>query len=310
MISSIRSPQRAFSIGGVEIGGLPGERPAVLIGSIFHKGHKIVKDPRKGEFDRAEAERLINLQEEWSDKTGIPHMIDVVGETSEALVRYLEFVASITDVPLLMNGPTAEVRVTALRLVTEIGLIDRVIYNSINYTVKEEELRAIKNSGVEAAIIQTFNPRNPWPEGSLKMALGEGYKQGLLQLALKYGIRKPLLLPPVLDIPSIGLAIESISLLKDKLGFPVGVAPCGVIGQHPRIKELPLSTRRCCEAAVVATARIAGADFIIYGSIGKASKIFPACAVVESFIAYAMRRHGIRPLRPKNHPLYRFLVSR
>ena len=30
----------------------------------------------KGEFDRQEAERLMKKQEEFSDKTGNPHMID------------------------------------------------------------------------------------------------------------------------------------------------------------------------------------------------------------------------------------------
>jgi len=36
--------QEVFDIGGVKIGGQPGELPTVLIGSIFHEGHKIVKD--------------------------------------------------------------------------------------------------------------------------------------------------------------------------------------------------------------------------------------------------------------------------
>jgi len=46
---------------------------------FFDEGHKIVKDRSSGVFDRAEAERLINVQEEMSDKTGVPCMLDVVG---------------------------------------------------------------------------------------------------------------------------------------------------------------------------------------------------------------------------------------
>ena len=51
------SPQRIVEVGGVKIGGNPGERPPVLIGTIFYNGHKIILDEHKGEFDRGEAEK-------------------------------------------------------------------------------------------------------------------------------------------------------------------------------------------------------------------------------------------------------------
>jgi tetrahydromethanopterin S-methyltransferase subunit H len=114
--------QEIFDIGGVKVGGQPGELPTVLVGSIFYEGHKIVKDRSSGVFDRAEAERLINVQEEMSDKTGVPCMLDVVGENSKALTKYIEFAANITDSPLLINGPSASVRVEAANYVREVGL--------------------------------------------------------------------------------------------------------------------------------------------------------------------------------------------
>jgi len=54
----------------------------VLIGSLFHEGHKIVEDRKLGLFDRRRAERLIRVQEEMSEKTGLPCMLDVVAENS------------------------------------------------------------------------------------------------------------------------------------------------------------------------------------------------------------------------------------
>jgi tetrahydromethanopterin S-methyltransferase subunit H len=48
--------QEIFDIGGIKVGGQPGELPTVLVGSIFHEGHKIVKDRFSGVFDKAEAE--------------------------------------------------------------------------------------------------------------------------------------------------------------------------------------------------------------------------------------------------------------
>ena len=95
--------QKRFEISGVRVGGIPGERATVLVGSIFYHGHKVVKDDRKGDFDRGLAEELINRQEEFSDKTGNPCMLDVVGSTPEALNKFLDFTAGITDIPLLME---------------------------------------------------------------------------------------------------------------------------------------------------------------------------------------------------------------
>jgi len=69
-----KKEQKIFEIGHVSIGGQPGELPTVLVGSIFHEGHKIVKDRNLGIFDRKKAEHLINMQDEISERTGIPCM--------------------------------------------------------------------------------------------------------------------------------------------------------------------------------------------------------------------------------------------
>jgi tetrahydromethanopterin S-methyltransferase subunit H len=58
----------------------------------------------KGEFDHQEAERLIRKQEEFSDKTGHPHMIDVVGATPGALSRFIDLACGITQAPMLFDG--------------------------------------------------------------------------------------------------------------------------------------------------------------------------------------------------------------
>jgi len=45
--------------------------------------------------------------------------------------------------------------------VREVGLQEMVVYNSINYTLDEWEIGAIKETKVKAAIIQAFNPPKP-----------------------------------------------------------------------------------------------------------------------------------------------------
>src|SRR4030042_3097331 len=100
----LNAEQKVFEISGVKIGGKPEERPTVLIGSIFFRKHGIVEDERTGKFDHKRAEELINLQETFSDKTGNPCMLDVVGASSQALIKYLEFTAEKSSSPLLMDG--------------------------------------------------------------------------------------------------------------------------------------------------------------------------------------------------------------
>jgi len=42
-----KEKQKIFDIGGVKVGGQPGEVPTLLISSIFYLGHKIVSTKRR-----------------------------------------------------------------------------------------------------------------------------------------------------------------------------------------------------------------------------------------------------------------------
>jgi len=296
--------QKIFEIGGVKIGGQPGELPTVLIGSLFHEGHKIVKDIKRGIFDKKKAERLINLQEDMSEKTGVPCMLDVVGESSEAIIRYIDFVSEVTDVPFLINGSEASVRLSAAHHVVNIGLQDRAIYNSINYTFRKEEMEALKETGLNSAIIQAFNPSNPLPKGMISILKGDGKNEGLLEKALKADIEKLLVFTPVLDVPAIGLGAQGIYLAKEEFGLPTGTAPVGVVGRWRKVENLGKNAKIICRGGAATLAQVMGANFIIYGSAAKSRNIFPVCAMVDAIIAYNARTYGIRPLT-KNHPIYR-----
>mgnify|MGYP000350733871 CR=1 FL=1 len=116
MFSYQKTQQKIFDVSGVKVGGQPGENPTVLIGSIFYHGHKVVVDEKSGEIHKKEAEKLIKLQEEFSDKTGIPCMLDVVGSTKEAMQRFMDFVANVTEVPFLIDSPSVEVKLSLIHI--------------------------------------------------------------------------------------------------------------------------------------------------------------------------------------------------
>ena len=298
MAFKFESGQKVFEIAGVRVGGLPGERPIVLIGSIFYRGHKIVKDEQKGEFDREAAEKLLKNQEELSDKTGNPCMVDVVASTGEAMRRYLEFVSDVTEVPLLVGGATADVRLEGIRYASEVGLIDRVVYNSIVPDAKQDELEGIKEAKVKSAVLLTFSVKQFTTSSRIEVA------KDLLKTAESLGIRNVMVDTCTLDIPSLGMSCKAIRIIKDKLGVPVGCGAHNAVSMWKGLKPKfgkkvvkPVLASSCVMAASV------GADFILYGPIKDAEIVFPAVAMVDAAYGYLVMETGGR--LDISHPIFK-----
>ena len=299
--------QKVFEIGGVKIGGQPGQLPTVLIGSIFYDKHKIVKDPRKGLFDRGEAEALINKQEEMSDKTGNPHILDVVGSTPEAFTQYIEFVSKVTKNPFLVDSPHVSVRLKAMKHCVEVGLQDQAIYNSIDENIKPEERVSMKELGVKAAIVLAFNSSDPRVQGRMKILTRRREKIGLLEAAEDAGVEKVLVDTAVLDAPSIGTSARTIYMVKSEFGLPCGCAPSNAMYAWKTLTKLGPYARSTCIAASHAFLPVLGANFLLYGPIRYAEMVFPACAMMDAFVGYDGRWRGIKP--EENHPLYKIFKS-
>jgi tetrahydromethanopterin S-methyltransferase subunit H len=300
--------QKVFDIAGVKIGGQPGSLPTVLIGSIFYDKHKIVTDARRGLFNEAKAEDLINRQEEMSNQTGNPHILDVVGSTSEALVKYIEFVSRVSKSPFLVDSPHSEVRLHAIKYCVEVGLQERAIYNSLDENVKKEEVDALKDIGVKAAVVLAFNSSDPRVEGRMQILSGFRERKGLLKVAEEAGIQKLLVDTAVLDAPSIGTSARTAYLVKNEFGLPSGCAPSNAMYAWKTLNQLGPYAVPTCRAAAHAFLTVMGADFVLYGPIRYAEMIFPACAMMDAFVGYDSRWRGIRPTPP--HPLYKIFKPR
>lgn len=297
--------QEICEVGKVKIGGQLGELPTVLIGSIFHHGHRLIRDEATGEFDRVRAENLVRSQDELSRETGNPCMVDVVGRTSETLIKYIDFVAEVTDAPLLINGPSAEVRLSASRHAISVGLKDRVIYNSINFTVTSHEINAVKELGMKSAIVQALDPHSPLPKSMVGILKGE---RGLVEVARKAGITQILILTPVIDIPHVGYSASGIRLIKEEFGLPTGTAPVGVLSKWVRANEFGRNTLKLCRPVPAVICQVMGANFIIYGSLAKAREVFPPCALADAMIAYDSRLMRVKV--SKEHPLNKIFRPR
>ncbi|MBS7288211.1 MAG: tetrahydromethanopterin S-methyltransferase subunit H [Candidatus Freyarchaeota archaeon] len=287
---------------GVRVGGQPGENPTVLVGTIFHEGDSAVKDPLKGVIDREKAEAALLRQDELSDSTGNPCMVDVVGRTGEALIKYLDFVSSVTDAPILVDSPSPEARLEACRHAVEVGLRERIVYNSITPDSGTREIEALKEIELKSAVLLAFSECEFSPEEKLNLLHGES--EPLLMKAEKAGVRNVLVDVSLLDVASMAYAAESIRAVKDALGLPSGCSPANALNTWHRINELAPQAKKTCLASLCVFTRCFGADFILYGPVKLAEAVFPACAMADAILTYSLTSEGYEP-EDKNTPLYK-----
>jgi tetrahydromethanopterin S-methyltransferase subunit H len=295
-----KASQVRFTVGDIVFGG-EGENPTVLIGSLFHKGHKVFIDEVSDEVNMDAVERSVKIVEELSDEYGVQHMFAVSGLTGESLWRHVCIISRITEAPLLLDGVTVKARVECLKYIVESGMQDRIVYNTISPQTGDEELEAIRSSGVKAAVLLTLDPRKIWPQERLDVIKGYNGFEGLLSKARRAGIDKTLIDATVLDPPSIALTAESILHIKNELGLPSGAAPFNAMYTWRKIREKPKDIFRACNSSVNTYLRIHGADFIIYGPVEAGEYIIPSIAIIDALLGYSLKRRNI-PISSR-HPL-------
>jgi tetrahydromethanopterin S-methyltransferase subunit H len=264
--------------------------------SIFFTGHSIVKDDKKGIFKKKTAEKLINRLDTLRDETGIPYLLDVVGNYPEALERFVDWVADKTQGPFLIDGITADVRLPVAKHCSETGLEKRAIYNSISPDYTQEELDVLQDLNLETCVLLTFDKRVMSAAGRLDVV-----KDDLLPLARKVGFDKFLVDTMVLDVPSIGTASKACHMVKEELGLPVGCGASNATTQWDRIRS-NRDVYRSAHVASTISSVILGADFVMYGPVGYAPWITWAIAAVDAFVAY-QNRWEYRTKSVPGHPL-------
>ncbi|AGK60620.1 Tetrahydromethanopterin S-methyltransferase, subunit H [Archaeoglobus sulfaticallidus PM70-1] len=246
----------------------------VLIGSIFYSRHRIVEDPVKGIFDENKAEQLINLQEEMEDKFNITGLLDVVSEGKEAIVKYMDFVADRTDKPFILDG-YLEARIAGLKYASEVGLVDRIIYNSINTMNTADEIKALKEASVESAIIFCYDPAYTTPFRRLILLT----EKGLLKRAEDIGIKNLLVDVVPTDIKSLGEVIETLLLIKTTYNYPAGCGPANVSYYLSDFLKEEIDTTTIV-SSVNAVSHLFS-DFLFYGPIERAEIAFGSAYIVE-----------------------------
>ena len=299
--------QEIASIAGVKIGGQPGELPTVLAGTIFYNKHEIVEDPVKGLFDRVVAEKLVNLQETASEETGNPHIIHIFGTTRKSITQYIDFVAEISEAPFLIDSPEGAVRAHAAEYVSEVGLADKAIYNSINMSINASEREALALSDIDSSIILGFNAMDSSLQGRMEL-LENGaciLEEGLLSVAESCGIVNKLIDPSITPMgDGAGVALRMTITAKAKWGHPTGSgihnAPSAWNWLNQKKEKDPV-LYKICDIGSTCLQQAAAGDFILYGPIEYAPYVFPMAAMSDIMISEAVADLDIEPA--DRHPI-------
>jgi tetrahydromethanopterin S-methyltransferase subunit H len=290
-------PQKRYKIGNIEIGGYPGKYPTVLVGSIFFRGDKSVEDAYKAEINDSLAESAIKKQEDFSDITGNPCAIDVVLSSESNVIKYLEFVREVTDMPIFIDGITSEIKILALEYIKEVGLKD-IVYNSISLSSTNKEFEVIQQTGIESAILLAMNMMNFTTEGRV-----DAIKQ-LLEKSKNYGISKPLADTCVLDVPSLGLGCKALNKIKKEIGIPVGNGAHNAVSTWKGLKTKMGKKAKIPSLTSANIVNVAlGADFMLFGPIYHSEYIFPSVAMIDAAYGQIIIEQGED--LPKSHPRYK-----
>lgn len=301
----LSTEQKVCEIGGVKFGGQPGEYPCVCCSSIFQKGDRVFEGKRKQGFNEKRAEELLKTQDKLWEETGIPGMADIVANTKEEFINFIDFVTSVSNMPFCVDAWVMKTKLEGAAYCAEKGLLDKMFYNSL--TVWEEDLetevREISQMGVKHVLLVAFDQADQMPSGRITGT------QKMLDVIEKVGANFESIFvdTSVMNGPATAMCGLANKLVKEKWGYPAASAPSnGSYMDLKRYKDLwGFKGWAATDAALEGLSAFFYHDMIFSGPMGGAIRVLPAVAEAEAFLAVAVFAETKKlPVDP-NHPLYK-----
>lgn len=299
----LENEQKVCQIGNFKVGGQYGDNPPLLISSMFHNGDKILESRKEGKWDREKAEKYVKKQEELEELTGIPAIVAMVANSAEEMARYVDWFVSISDRPFGIDMWVEKPRLEAAEYIAKKGLQDRLVYNSITPWDKDipGQVKRLKELGVKHVIVQAYDVSDPSPAGRLTSfrktmeAVGAGDFESVLVDT------------SVMNLPAIALSGVANRIVKEATGWPCGVASSNGTYMWKQARELfGPDGFAAMNASGQGCSALFWSDFIFYGPIVAAPKMFPA-VVSGTVMAAAMGYYETGKLPSNtNHPFYKF----
>ncbi|HWR72922.1 MAG TPA: tetrahydromethanopterin S-methyltransferase subunit H [Nitrospirota bacterium] len=272
--------QKVFTLGSIAVGGQPGDRPPLLIASMFHNKDRIMRD-RKGNFDRKRAVELIRQQESLTSSTGVPGMVAMVANSPEEAKIYIDFYLETTSMPFGIDMWVAEQRAKATEYVAKLGVQDKFLYNSITPWDKDVkgQVQKLKDLGIRHVVVQAFDDKDQSPGGrvaSLEKLLEQGAG----------GFETVIVDTSVMNLPATSFSLIANRLIKHRYGFPCGGAYSNGthMWQEARTRW-SLDAFKAMDAVAQGMSSVLWSDFDFYGPIVTAPRIFPAVATAHILLS-------------------------
>jgi len=265
---------------------------------MFQKGDVLLESRKERKFDKAGAKERIREMERSAQETGVPGIIAMVANTPDEMKTYIDFFASVTDMPFAIDIWMQKTRLAAAHYVAEQGIQDRLLYNSI--TPWDEDIEAqvaeIKQLGIKHVVVQVFDIEDKRSGGRVKSL------KKMLPLVEKGNFDSILVDTSVMNLPTTSLSMVANHLIKKEFGLPVGFAPSnGTYMWRKSASEQNRDKFPAIDAGVHAISAVAS-DFLFYGPMTGTSRVFPAVAAASSMMAaLAYEESGFLP--GGNHPL-------
>lgn len=279
--------QKVFDIGGVKVGGQPGENPPLIIPSLFQKGDPCIESRRARTFHKQMAGDQIKRLEEISELTGIPAIVAMVANSGDEMKNYIDFYAEATTMPFAIDMWNLDPRIEATKYVAEQGLMDRLLYNSVTVWSPDvpAEVEQIKGLGVKHVVTVVMDMVDQLPSGRMSSL------DDMLAKLEPGGFDSIIVDTSVMNLPSTGICALSNYRLKEKYGLPAGAASANgsYMWQKAVWKE---NKEKWGESAFIgldagthaATVALWG-DFIFSGPMWGNEHVFPAVAAAHSMVS-------------------------
>jgi len=296
--------QKVCEVGGVKFGGQPGEYPTVICSSIFQKGDKVFEGKRKEGFDQKRAEDLLKTQERLTEETGIPGMADIVANTGQEFETFIDFLVSVSDMPFCIDAWVMKPKLAGAAYCAENGLLDRMFYNSLTIWEKdlETEIREISQLGVKHVLLVAFDQEDQMPSGRISGT------QKILDAIEKAGAEFESIFvdTSVMNGPATAFCGIANRMIKEKWGFPGASAPSNGSYMWQKARELwGFKGWAAADAGLEALSAFMYHDMIFSGPMAGATRIFPAVAMADAFLATAVFAETKELPKDQDHPLYK-----
>jgi len=292
---SFTKEQKTFKIGDITFGGQPGKYPTVLFGGLFFKGKP---DINKGRDHLTEMYTI-------SEKTAIPGVPDFFIKKEEYIEPIIKLISQTVpdNLPFSVDFTDPAVKIETLRTLSDHGLLDRTIYNSIHVGLTPEEHEALTRFTPSTAILVAFNPKDTSPDGKIEVLENGAHllDKGLLDIALETRIQNILVDSAALAPgQNSGAAITALPVIKEVYGLPTGCAIHNVVEKSTWLESFP-DERRIIDIASNVNIPVFGGDFAIFGPIEHAHTLFPLIAWQDILVSeYTESYFGISP--SDSHP--------